>query len=131
MFKMKAPIAIGVICVAMTAPRVFASCGSASCPIDVYTQEKTEKGVVRLDYSYEYIDQHQPRIGRDKADVGQISGHHDEVSTLSETKRLGVDVGVSSHWSVQAVLPSVHREHQHIHHHQGEDLLESWNFDGL
>ncbi len=108
-----------------------ASCGSASCPIDVYTQEKTEKGMIRLDYSYEYINQDQPRIGRDKAEVGEIRGHHDEISTLSQTQRIAIDAGLTSRWSLQAVLPFVHREHQHVHHHQGADVLESWNFDGM
>lgn len=110
---------------------VNASCGSASCPIDTYSTEITEKGMIRLDYSYEYIDQDQPMIGKNRASVGAIRGHHDEVSTLNETKRFGMDVGFSDRLSVQFLLPFVHREHQHIHHHMGSDFTDSWNFDGM
>lgn len=111
--------------------QIFASCGASSCPIDTFTTEATQKGQIRLDYSYEYIDQHQPQIGRHDATVGEISGHHDEVSTLSETKRIGLSAGLTDRFSLDLVLPTIHREHQHIHHHMGEDLTESWNFDGL
>src|SRR5688500_16926357 len=108
-----------------------AGCGSTSCPIDIYNQHRSEKGSVRLDYSYEYIDQDQPRIGRRRAAVGQIAGHHDEVATLNQTQRLGIEVGLSSLWRIQAILPFVHREHQHIHHHHGADLFDSWHFNGM
>ena len=111
--------------------RAFASCGCASCPIDVNTQEKMAAGSVRLDYSYEVINQDQPRIGRRRAAVEEIAGHHDEVETYSETRRLGIEAGLMSRWSIRASLPFVHVEHAHIHHHQGEDLRESWNFDGM
>jgi hypothetical protein len=86
--------------------------------------------MLRLEYSYEYSDQHQPLVGRRRARVGEIRGHHDEVSTLSETKRLSLDAGLSNRLSLQVILPFVHREHQHIHHHMGADLAESWNFNG-
>jgi hypothetical protein len=108
-----------------------ASCGASNCPIDVYSAEKTDKGYVRLDYAYEYIDQDEPRISRRRASAREIRGHHDEVSTLNEIQRLGIEVGLSSRFSLQVSLPFIHREHQHIHRHQGADLNETWNFDGM
>jgi hypothetical protein len=32
---------------------------------------------------------------------------------------------------LSATLPIVDREHRHIHHHQGEQLLETWDFTRL
>ena len=108
-----------------------ASCGAASCPLDVRAGDWTEKGVVRLDYGEEYINQNEPKIGNRQATVGQIRGHHDEIYTLSETRRFGFDIGLASRWSVQMILPFVHREHQHIQHGPSGDKLETWNFDGV
>ncbi len=127
---MKRFISVLAVFLSITAP-LFASCGSASCPIDIYSMDRTEKGFVRVDYSYEYIDQNQPRIGRQAAAVGEIRGHHDEVYTLNQTQRLGIDVGLASRWNLQLVLPFVHREHDHIHHHMGANVNESWNFNGM
>src|SRR4051812_6003372 len=97
-----------------------ASCGSMSCPIDTRSAEQSERGSVRVDYSYEYVNQDQPQIGRQNAAVGEIRGHHDEVYTVSHTQRLAVETGVSDRLSLQASVPYISREHQHIHHHHGE-----------
>lgn len=110
---------------------LWASCGASVCPLDTMTPEKIEKGWMRLDYSYEYSDQDQPRVGRHRASVGEIPGHHDELFTVSEVQRLGLEAGLTSRWSVQFILPFVQREHQHIHHHMGSDLLESWDVKGM
>ncbi len=119
-----------VLTLSLTA-NVMASCGCASCPIDTHTQEKIQKGMIRVDYSTEYINQDQLRIGRHNASVGEITGHHDEVSTLSQTQRIGLDIGLTSRLSLQAIMPFVHREHQHIHNHDDSPSLETWNFNGL
>lgn len=124
-------IAFSFVAAILAANMSWASCGSASCPIDTYTTDRSEKGVVRLDYSTEYIDQDQPKIGRRNASVGEISGHHDEVFTLNQIQKIGIDAGLTDRLNVQFVLPFVHREHQHIHHHHGTDINESWNFSGM
>lgn len=108
-----------------------AACGTLNCPIDTYTVEELKPGWIRIDFLYEYIDQNQPRIGRRNASVGEISGHHDEIETLSEIRRLRLTGGLTSRLDVSAELPFIHREHRHIHHHHGADLREAWNFDGL
>lgn len=45
----------------------WASCGSATCPFDTRSSFVSEKGLMRLGYEFEYIDQDQPRIGTNKA----------------------------------------------------------------
>jgi hypothetical protein len=40
-------------------------------------------------------------------------------------------VGLSDRLNLQVILPFVHREHQHVHHHHGTDLVDSWNFTGM
>ena len=89
-----------------------ASCGCASCPIDTHTAEASQKGWMRLDYPYEYSDQDRPRIGRHSADVGEIAGHHDEISALNQVQRLGLEGGITDRLSLGVSLPIVHREHE-------------------
>jgi hypothetical protein len=112
-------------------PSGFASCGAASCPLDTVSYQRREVGDVHLDYTYEYIDQSEARIGTDKAAVGQIRGHHDEIYTLSKIQTFRVGAALASRFSMDVAVPFIHREHQHIHHHKGQDLLESWNIDGI
>lgn len=117
---------------ALLAPQfLIASCGSASCPIDTHSSAEIEKGYVRFDYSYEYIDQSRAQVGRHSASVGQIRGHHDEQFTINQTQRIGFDAGLTNRLSLFASLPFVHREHQHVHHHHGTDITDSWNFTGM
>jgi hypothetical protein len=108
-----------------------ASCGSASCPIETLGVESREKGWLRLGYEFEYIDQDQPRIGTHDADVGEIRGHHDEVYTVNRTHRLTASYAFTDRLSADAILPFISRSHSHIHHHGGDDIPETWNFDGL
>lgn len=107
----------------------WASCGCASCPIDTHTQEKSEKGVIRLDYSFQYIDQDTPRAGRDKVEVGAIEGEHNEIYSVNRVHTLAVDAGVTSRLNLQLIVPFVNRAHQHLH--VADDELETWNFSGL
>lgn len=108
-----------------------ASCGSATCPIDVDTGASVPRGFIRLDYAYESIDQSQPRAGRRKASVGEIRGHHDEESTFNSIQRFSLEAGLRDGWTLLLSLPFVHREHQHTHHHHGTDVREAWNIRGM
>jgi hypothetical protein len=95
------------------------------------SRQRNDAGTVVLDVSRQYIDQSQARIGRHNADIGEISGHHDEVFTTSRIETVRLGVGLSPRWALDVALPYIHREHQHVHHHKGEELLESWNYEGL
>jgi hypothetical protein len=124
-------IACGLFTVIVAAGLTWASCGSATCPIDTTTAEQSEKGYIRLDYSYEYINQDQPKIGRRNASAGEIDRDEDEVFTLNEIQRIGLDAGLTDRLGIQVVLPFIRREHQHLEDDNGTDVTESWNFSGM
>ena len=108
-----------------------ASCGCASCPIDTVTSEQKSVGIINFDYSYQYSDATEARIGINKASIGQIPGIHDEISTLSEIHTFRLGTALSSRLGVDVYLPFIHREHQHLQHGDVNNNIESWNFDGL
>src|SRR5690242_13918722 len=107
-----------------------ASCGSAFCMVNTSWNTQgawTEPGM-RFDMRYEYINQDQPRSGSSKVGVGQIPAHHDEVSTVNRNWLASLDYTFNDQWGVSATLPVSDRDHEHIHNHQGEKLVETWSF---
>jgi hypothetical protein len=112
-------------------PSAQASCGSASCPLDTRSSFVSGKGLVRLGYEFEFIDQDQPRIGRHKARVGEITGHHDEQRTINRIQRFTGSWGVTDRLSLDLGLPLVSRSHRHIHNHHGTPIPQGWDFTGL
>ncbi len=116
-----------------TAGTAVASCGSAFCFVNTNWSLQgiwTQPGP-HVDLRYEYINQDQPMSGNDKVSVGEIPRHHDEVSTLNKNTILTLDYGFSPEWGMTAVVPVVDRDHEHIHNHHGEQLLEQWDFTKL
>jgi hypothetical protein len=112
---------------------VRASCGSAFCMVNTSWNAQgvwTEPGA-RFDLRFEYIDQDQPRSGSDKVAVGQIPQHHDEVRTINRNWLATFDYTFNDKWGVSATLPLVDRFHEHIHNHQGQQLVEQWSFNKL
>lgn len=109
----------------------WASCGSASCPIDTRSVQETTRGDIRLGYEFEFIDQDQPRISTRKASVGEIHGHHDEVRTINRLHRFSVGAGITDRLWADVSIPVVAMSHRHIHHHMGEEMVEGWNFTDL
>ncbi len=108
----------------------WASCGSAFCTVNTNLLPQiplTEPGT-RLDARFEYIDQNQPRHGNRNVSVGEIPRHHDEVETINRNLFLTLAHNFDETWGFTAVLPLINRDHEHIHNHHGETLLESWNF---
>ena len=119
--------------IASVAGHAVASCGSAFCLVNTDWSVQgtwTEPGV-RIDLRYESIDQDQPRSGRDNVSVGQIPRHHDDVETKNKNLLATIDWSFAPQWGVSLVLPYVDRYHQHIHNHQGEKLVEEWDFREL
>jgi hypothetical protein len=113
--------------------QTLASCGSAFCSVN--TSWDLHSGLAepgaRLDLRYEYIDQDQPRSGSNKIGVGQIPRHHDEVYTRNRNWIGSFDYVFNADWGLNVTAPLVDREHQHIHNHRGQKILDSWDFNGL
>jgi len=121
-----------VVAAVVAAPSSMAqaSCGSAFCLVNTNWGAQgvwTEPGW-RADLRYEYINQDQPRAGSDDVSVGQIPRHHDEVRTINRNLFATLDYGFSDKWGMSVVLPSIDRDHEHIHNHRGAKLPESWSF---
>ncbi len=118
-----------LLALSLNSSGIHASCGAASCPLNLHRYLK--RGWLQIGLTHEYINQDELFVGSDRAFVGAIPRHHDEVQTLNQRTVLNLQYGVSDAIAVKILLPFIHREHTHIHHHQGEDLWEQWNFTGL
>jgi hypothetical protein len=118
---------------ALDMPAAIASCGSAFCFVNANwsVQGVWNEPGWRLDLRYEYIDQDQPMHGSDRVAVGAFPAHHDEVRTLNRNWFATLDYGIGPEWGVSVIVPYVDREHEHIHNHHGEKLLERWDFSDL
>lgn len=115
------------------ATAAHASCGSAFCNLNTQwdTQGTWTDPGLRLDVRGEYIDQDQPRAGRENVAVGQIPQHHDEVRSLNRNWIAALDYAGSGPWGYTLMIPYVDRNHVHIHNHHGAALIEEWNFTEL
>ncbi len=105
-----------------------ASCGSESCPLD--HAGRWGSTPLTFEISYQYVDQDQPRVGRDDAAPGAIPRHHDELRTVNRVTTARATYRFAEAWSFGAAFPFIDRYHAHIHHHGGEDLLERWDYSG-
>lgn len=117
----------------LAAPAAHGSCGSAFCLVNT---EWAAQGLgmepgLSLDLRHEWIDLDQPRAGAGRVSVGEIPRHHDEVRTRNRNLVASLDWAASPSWAVSLSLPYVDREHEHIHNHRGEKLVERWSFRGM
>jgi len=120
---------------------VFASCGSATCPMDPQSLNLPLPRQFTLDVSFQYIDQDQVRIGRRRGEVGEIPSSHDEVETVNRAVSLLANYAPSDRLVLSAVVPFVSRFHEHIEdtHHEPSisktevrhHVRETWHFDDL
>lgn len=109
-----------------------ASCGSAFCAVNTDWNVQgvyTEPGG-RAELRYEFLRQGQLRAGSDKVSPGQIPSHHEELFTKNQALFGTFDYNFGD-WGLSLVVPLVQREHEHIHNHHGEQLLEQWDFRGV
>jgi hypothetical protein len=123
----------GAALAALVPPASQAACGSAFCSVntDWNVQGVYVEPGARAELRYEYLNQDQPRAGSRTVDVGEISAHHDEVSTLNQALFATFDYNWASGWGVSGIVPVIKREHEHIHNHMGEAIPEEWNFTAL
>lgn len=127
-FYARAPLA-ALAAACLSAP-ASASCGSAFCNVNTNWNAQlplTESGT-RIDLRFEYIPQDQPRAGNRDVAVGQVPRHHDEIKTINRNTILTIDHNFDANWGLTATVPLINRDHEHFHNHQGEKLLETWDF---
>lgn len=110
-----------------------ANCGQGICTVntDWEVQGVAADAGTRFDLRQEFIDQDQARAGSRKVALGEVHRHHDEVRTLSRNTLLTVDHQFNERWGVSITAPFSNRDHHHIHHHNGGEILESWSYARL
>jgi len=106
-----------------------ASCGSSNCPL--YNFHYNLEGGLHLRLYTEYINQDKIYLGSKLSTIGTVPEEHDEVNTLNSITAFQAGYGISNRLDIGFVLPYVHREHNHIHHENGQTNLENWNFSGI
>ena len=116
-----------ILFVSSTSPRMYANCGSSSCPIDHHSY--IMPGMFRLGLNYENIRMDKLQIGTGLASIGNIPlpVHHEELETINQRTVISADYGVSSRLSFSLLSPYVVREHSHLE----DGTLEHWSFSGL
>src|SRR2546430_17557202 len=72
-----------LFCISATVRPLMASCGAASCPLDLNALNRPAAGHFAAELSFEYIDQDQPRVGTRAVAVGAIPAEHDQVRTIN------------------------------------------------
>lgn len=111
----------------------FASCGSATCPMDPQSLNLPLPRQFTLDVSFQYIDQDQVRIGRRRGEVGEVASTHDEVRTVNRGIGILANYAPSDQLVLSAVIPFVSRFHEHIEEsaRESSDVPETWRFSDL
>ncbi len=135
----RAAVAAAALFLCSTA--LSASCGSATCPLDPHSLNLPLPRQFTLDLSVQYIDQDQPRIGREKARVGEIPSSHDEVETVNRATVLLVNYAPSDRVVLSAFVPFISRYHEHIENEHAaspasttrsrQGTIETWHLHDL
>jgi len=98
-------------------PFAEASCGSASCFLNVGNQPSVQpKGTLRVDLSYSYVPQTGPdnriaAVNFEKKE--QILDEHQEFETINQQLQLNMNYGVTDQFTLQLTVPVVFRDHDH------------------
>lgn len=107
----------------------FASCGSENCPL--YNFHYNSQGGLHLRLSSEYINQDRIYLGSALSSVGAVPEEHDEVSTINSITAFQLQYGISDRLDIGFIVPFIYRNHDHIHHEDGQAQPENWNFSGM
>jgi hypothetical protein len=96
----------------------LAACGSGFCPI-ITTPEELIKGQVRLDLSYEYIDQDEAFSDSHHSNGFQSNPQepeegHREIRTINHRLNLRLSAGITDRFTMDLHLPVIFRTHEHV-----------------
>jgi hypothetical protein len=98
-----------------------ASCGSASCPLDLNALNAPPQGGFSLDLSFEYIDQDRVR------GHSEFVPEHSELRTINRSATLLLRYAPSDRLQLSVSAPYLARTHQHLH----DAEAERWQLDGV
>jgi hypothetical protein len=114
--RMKSRAFVLAVVLFAAAAQSRASCGSASCPIDLNALNTPFLRHMSLDLSLQYIDQDQPRGHAEET-------HHTEVRTINRIATATLTYAATERLQLSASLPFVSRDHFHL------ETAESETFD--
>ena len=101
----------------LTLAPAHASCGSASCFLNVGNQPSVQPaGTARVDIAYAYIPQKHPQNRVAAVNIEgkeQILDEHQEFETINQQIRLNVNYGITDNFSLQLTVPVIVRDHDH------------------
>lgn len=127
--KSRAIVLVAVLFAAAAQAR--ASCGSASCPIDLNALNMPFLRHMSLDLSLQYIDQDHPRGHTD------VEEHHTEVRTINRIATATLTYAATERLQLSASVPFVSRDHFHLasnHEHITSEhniVPETWDLRGI
>ncbi len=90
----------------------------------------TEPGA-SIDLRYKFINQDQLMAGSSRVAASEVHCHHDEIRTINRNWIATLNYALSERLGVSISLPVVDRGHEHIHHHEDEEILQNWSFTDL
>lgn len=111
-----------LLSILLVAPVLHASCGAASCPIELHPG--SDSGLT-FDLSFQYIDQRHLR----QSTPFDGEEEHRELRTINRLTALQVNAPVSSRFQLGVTVPFVDRWHEHIELHS--NALERWSFHSI
>lgn len=109
---------IVLLCFAF-APQLFASCGSASCPIDLHALGLTDTSTLVADLSFQYIKQDRLRGNAPETE-------HQELQTFNRVATLTLSYRATPSLLFVGTVPFISRQHDHIEVATGD--AEEWRF---
>jgi hypothetical protein len=109
---------IVLLCFAF-APRLLASCGSASCPIDLHALGLTDASTLVADLSFQYIKQ-------DRLRGNAVETEHRELQTFNRVATLTLSYRVTPALQFVGTVPFISRQHDHVEVATGNP--EEWRF---
>lgn len=114
------PFVALLVSLCLAAP-LFASCGSASCPLDTNALNAPAVRGFALDLSLQYI--RQDRLRGSSA----VAPDHDELRTLNRAMTATLTYAASRRLQLAMAVPFVSRGHDHL----ADGAAESWNLSGV
>lgn len=127
------PLKLLVLTALIGAGQADAGCGAAFCSSanDWLTLNQGVTQGWRIWGQLEYLNMDQLRQSSEEISRNDINEPHEEVKTINRNAILGAEYGFLPEWSIGLTVPYSNREHRHIHDPEGDNELESWQFDHI